>query len=86
MEETREEEGEIRRKTITSHSDISDGHAMPWFYLAWAGGRARRDGRADADSAERLVVEEDRPNRPIVYSVGWKRGSRSQPGGAKRYR
>ena len=78
--------GEIRRKTITSHSERRPRHAL---VLSRVGrrqgeeGRETRDGRADADSVERLVVEEDRPYRPIVYNVGRKRGSRAQLGGAK---
>ena len=35
---------------------------MRWFYLAWAGGRARR---ADADSVERLVWRRTDPIDPL---------------------
>ena len=78
--------GEIRRKTITSHSERRPRHALVLSRVGRRQGEGEtRDGRADADSAERLVVvEEDRPYRPIVYNVGRKRGSRAGPGGAKR--
>ena len=81
--------GEIRRKTITSHSERRPRHAL---VLSRVGRRQGEEGRDSGDSGREggrgqcgtISVEEDRPYRPIVYNVGRKRGSRAEPGGAKR--
>ena len=57
--------GEIRRKTITSHSERRPRHALVLSRVGRRQGEEGRDGRADADSAERLVWRRTDPIDPL---------------------